>query len=364
MNAKRFVLLPAFVVMASLAGVAPNAGFAAAGASHANICAPSTGTREFVEPPNVDAWNLPLNAEHEHELILAVHSAGHGNAARFCYRYSLNGVAQTVAPVVRVHPGEHFAIRIVNDIASPSKGERVASTAIPQCMPMAMPAPVTHHYVGYLNHTIDDRYMKMPPIDTNLHLHGFEGPELEENIFLSTLSTPMHACEYHVTIPATQPAGTYMYHPHAHGASDDQVALGLAGVWIVEPEAPQLARADEHVILLRYRIPILLDNLFAPDGSAFVTAAMAHEGARQSATPVPYDPFNPPPWPDSYPMSEGGISSDPTGCNGLISDALMSVNGADAPVTLNVPVGVPQLLRIVNGTADSPSALQLHDENG
>jgi hypothetical protein len=40
MNAKRFVLLPAFVVTVSIAGVAPDLGAAAAGASHANICAP------------------------------------------------------------------------------------------------------------------------------------------------------------------------------------------------------------------------------------------------------------------------------------------------------------------------------------
>lgn len=358
------VICVAATVIGGLGAAAASTGAPSSAKPDPVSCGAVDRSHQLVEPPNIEVWKLPLNATGEHELILAVHTAGHRNSTRYCYRYSWDGTTQTVAPVIRVHPGEHFAIRIVNNIAAPSKGERVASTAIPPCMPMAMPAPVTHHYVGYLNHTIDDRYMKVPPIDTNLHLHGFEGPELEENIFLSTLSTPMHACEYHVTIPATQPAGTYMYHPHAHGASDDQVALGLAGVWIVEPEAPQLARADEHVILLRYRIPILLDNLFAPDGSAFVTAAMAREGARRPATPVAYDPFNPPPWPDSYPMSEGGISSDPTGCDGQISDALMSVNGADAPVTLNVPAGVPQLLRIVNGTADSPSALQLHDENG
>ncbi len=364
MNARRFVLLPALAAVASMATVAPNAGFAAAGVSHANMCAPPAGAQELVDPPNVEVWNLPLNAQGDHELILAVHHAGHGAGERFCYRYLWSGVVQTVAPTIRVHQGEHFAIRIVNDIVGPSKGEGVASTAIPPCMPMAMPAPVTHHYVGYLNHTIDDRYMKVPPVDTNLHLHGFEGPESEENIFLSTLSTPMHACEYHVTIPATQPAGTYMYHPHAHGASDAQVALGLAGVWIVEPRAAPLPDADEHVIMLRYRIPVVLDNSFAPDGTPFVAAAISHEASRAGATPVPYDPFNPPPWPDSYPMNAGGIASDPNGCDGLGSDVLMSVNGADAPAKLTVPAGVPQLLRIVNGTSDTASALQLHDESG
>ncbi|MGH8361888.1 MAG: multicopper oxidase domain-containing protein, partial [Gammaproteobacteria bacterium] len=106
--------------------------------------------------------------------------------------------------------------------------------------------------MGYLNHVIDDRYFAPKPIDTNLHLHGFEGPASEENIFLSTLSTPMHACEYRVTIPRTQPPGTYLYHPHAHGSSDPEVAGGLDGAWIVESDARQLPRADKHVIVLRY----------------------------------------------------------------------------------------------------------------
>ena len=127
-----------------------------------------------------------------------------------------------------------------------------------------MPAPITHHYVGYLNHTIDDRWMAMAPIDTNIHLHGYEGPESEENIFLSTLSTPMHACEYHITIPRTQPAGTYMYHPHSHGSSDAEVALGLDGVWIVEPDETQLPRSAEHVIMLRYRIPLVFRQSVCP----------------------------------------------------------------------------------------------------
>ena len=338
----------------------PSAG-AASAPSKGGVCGPRALSSELVEPPNVEVWKLPVNAQGEHELILAAHTDGHGAAIRYCYRYEWNGTVQTMAPTIRVRRGEHFAIRIVNDIAEQSKGERLASSAIPPCMPMAMPAPFTNHYVGYLNHTIEDRYMHVSPVDTNLHLHGFEGPESEEQIFVSTLSTPMHACEYHFTIPPTQPPGTYMYHPHAHGASDTEVALGLDGAWIVEPDAPQLLRDDEHVIVLRYRIPIVLDNAFAPDQTAFVTAAIAHEAARQPASPVSYDPFNPPPWPDSYPLTAGGVMDDPTGCNGLGSDVLMSVNGSNAPATLNVPAGTPQLLRIVDGTSDTSSALQLRD---
>ncbi len=328
------------------------------------FCGPTAAPRDLVEPPDIDVAKLPRNAAGEHELILTVHTDGRGLAQRYCYTYVWDGAERTIAPTIRVHRGEHFAVRIVNDIAGASKADRVASTAIPACMPMMMPAPVTNHYVGYLNHTIDDRYMAVPPGDTNLHLHGYEGPETQENIFLSTLSNPLHACEYHVTIPATQPAGTYIYHPHAHGSSDDEVALGLDGVWIVEPDTPQLPRSDEHVILLRYRDPIVFDNPFAPDGSAFVPAGAAYEATRPAATPVAYDPFDPPPWPVTYPMAAGGMTSDPSGCNGTGSDLVVAVNGSYAPAALEVAAGEPQLLRIVNGTSDSATRLQMHDASG
>ncbi len=48
------------------------------------------------------------------------------------------------------------------------------------------------------------------------------------------------------------------------------MAFGLDGVWIVEPDQPQIARSAEHVILIRYRLPFIFDSLFAPNTDAFV----------------------------------------------------------------------------------------------
>lgn len=351
-------LIGALLVLAGIASFVPVNGIASSASAKVPACGAVRTSRELVEPPALDLWKLPVDASGEHELILAVHKDGD----RYCYVW--NGTVEAIAPTIRTMRGEHFAIRIVNDLAGPSRGERVASTAIPPCMPMAMPAAMTQHHVGYLNHTIDDRWMKHGGVDTNLHLHGFEGPPSEENIFLSSMSTPMHACEYRVTIPRTQPPGTYMYHTHAHGASGDQVAGGLDGAWIVEPDQPQIAGSAEHVVMLRYRIPAVLQNAFAPDSTPIFIAEMAHEAARPIASPVPYDPFNPPPWPVSYPVSAGGITLDPTGCNGLLSDARIAINGSETPATLHVPAGTTQLLRIVNGTSDSATRLLMRDKAG
>lgn len=332
-------------------------------ASHAQVvgpCGVPVSTHEVVEPPNVDMWNEPVDASGEHELILVAHHDG----ARFCYRYTLNGALQTVEPTIRVRRGEHFALRIVNDLRGQSVGEAVSSTAIPPCMPMRMPAPPVVHYVGYLNHVIDDRYFAPPPVDTNFHLHGFEGPASEENVFLSTLSTPMHACEFRITIPRTQPPGTYFYHPHSHGTADVEVGGGLSGAWIVEPDYPQLPRSAEHVVMLRYAIPNLLDNAFAPNEDAIGNAGNAYEASLRPAPSVAYDPFDPPPWPVTFPMSGGGVMLDASGCNGASAEPILTVDGAGTPAILSVPAGQTQLLRIVNGAPDSPKPLRLRDAAG
>ena len=104
-------------------------------ARHAN-CGPALASPPYTDPPVVVVSQLPIDASGNHELRLAVHR----DDDRFCYRYKLNGAVQTVAPTIRVHRGEAFDVRIINDISGPSKGESIASDALPPCLPMAMPA--------------------------------------------------------------------------------------------------------------------------------------------------------------------------------------------------------------------------------
>lgn len=358
MKSRLFAWLAVALVFVSAAG-APQA-LSAGPASHAGPCGSVASGHAVVAPPNVDMWHAPVDASGLHELILGVHKDGDG----FCYHYTLGGTRYVASPTIRVHPGERFAIRIADDVVSQARGESVPSTALPPCKPMMMPDAPVEHWMGYLNHVIDDRVMPIAALDTNLHLHGFEGPASMENVFLSTLSTPMHACEYDVTVPLTQPAGTYLYHPHVHGASDIEVGGGLDGAWIVEPASPQLPRSDEHVLVIRYHIPYEPDNQFQPNAPDFGPLAERHEAALPWAPPVRYDPFNPPPWPVTYPMQADGVSLDPTGCNGVGADTVVTVDGAKIPASLDVAAGRAQLLRIVNGTSDSGKLIVLRDAVG
>jgi FtsP/CotA-like multicopper oxidase with cupredoxin domain len=355
---------PALLTLCS-ACLLPPLGLAATAPIATGACGPVAGAHGVIIPPqDVDMWNAPLDASGDHELVLAVHRDGD----RFCYLYRWHGIVHAVAPVIHVRRGERFAIRVVNDIAGQSPGENVPSTAIPACKPMRMAATPSQHWLGYLNHVIEDRYFHAPAFDTNLHLHGFEGPASEENVFLSTLSTPMHACEYRLTIPRTQPPGAYLYHPHSHGSSDEELADGLLGVWVVDPDTPQIARADQHVLVLSYRVSQPPDRPypahFGADVGVYVTAATAREATLRPQPPVHYDPFNPPPWPEAWPMSAGGIAMDSSGCNGPVPESLISVDGTDTPAVLRIPAGSPQLLRIINGTSDSSKLLRIRDAHG
>lgn len=353
------------LMMLCASSLAPQTSVAATAAQPAaGACGPIPHATNVVEPQEVDMWDAPVDASGEHELILAVHNDEGGD--RFCYTYRWQGVQHTVAPVVHMRRGETFDIRLVNDIASQSPGETAPSTDIPACKPMQMQNVPVQHWVGYLNHVVDDRDVEMKPLDTNLHLHGFEGPASAENVLLSTLSTPLHACEYRVTVPLTQPPGAYIYHPHAHGAADDELAGGLVGVWIVDADTPQL-RSDQHVLVLTYRIPFGPDIPRPAPASikAYVRAAAVHQSSLQSAKPVHYNPFDPPPWPSTYPMDAGGIQLDPTGCMGILhAEPVISVDGSPAPASLDIAAGRTQVLRIVNGTSDSPKLLRLLDSRG
>jgi len=323
------------------------------------ICGAPIASGALSTLPQIQMASLPHDDRGLPELILRV-ARDHD---RFCYRYTLNGVEEHVAPILRMHRGERFAIRIVNELAGPAKGAEMAASALPPCMPMAMPMSAVRAARGYLNHVQyygADSYMK--PTDVNLHLHGFQGAPSEENVFLSTLSTPAHACEYDITIPRTQPVGTYFYHPHAHGMSDDEVAGGLSGMWIVEPDEPQIARDDEHEIILKYRVPFVSDDdKYMPPQGFFDSRALAHEAMQNNSGPLRDDPFDPPPWPSTWPVRASGYSMPRCG---IVPEGLVAVNGTDLPATLTVPAGQPQLLRILNATSDSFEQLRVRDSSG
>jgi blue copper oxidase len=69
--------------------------------------------------------------------------------------------------------------------------------------------------------------------DTNIHWHGLILPENMDG-HPKDVAAPGETLQY--SLPVHQRAGTYWYHPHAHGATAKQVFMGLAGMFIVQDE--------------------------------------------------------------------------------------------------------------------------------
>lgn len=363
-------LVPLLVVAAATIGISASAHArkAAVPPEHAAPCGSAIAPGALLEPPNVDVASLPLDDLGRHELIMRVLHDGD----RFCFHYSLNGTEHHVAPVIRTHRGERFALRLVNEIGGSAPGALMKAGELTPCMPMPMQPPQIQHFSGYLNHVIDASQMAMAPLDVNLHLHGFQGPPEQENVFLSTLSTASHACEYDVTIPRTQPPGTYFYHPHAHGVSGSEVAGGLFGMWIVEPDTPQIARTDEHEVILGHRLPAMDDNSAAAKEGTLDLASVSpiiaeRERSLRLVPPLTsYDPFNPPLWPDTFAYGIGSrrFIDAANDCDHNANQRMLAVDGMDAPARLTVPAGRTQLFRILDGTAMQLRYLRLRDAAG
>ena len=365
-------LLAFFAALLMITGLPANKSLALSPNLPPNVpfCGSPIPSGELVEPAIIDISALPRDSLGRRELILsAVHSG-----ERFCYRYLWKGAERYGVPTLRVHRGERFVLRLVNELSNPAPAAAMSAARLAKCQPASMPQVKPQIFSGYLHHALYARDMTMEPTDVNIHLHGFQGPAEQENVFLSTLSTPARACEYELTIPRTQPPGTYIYHPHAHGMTSDEVAGGLAGMWIVQPDKPQIPQSDEHEIILRYQMPLVNDSDISPAqlkeinrvNAARAAGAVARERSLKLVPPIlTYNPFDPPPWPSQSSIHAGGATIDPNGCPGMVQGSpLLSVDGINAPAHLTVQAGRPQLLRVLNATAEGFKYLRLHDASG
>ncbi|MDE2483424.1 MAG: multicopper oxidase family protein [bacterium] len=302
--------------------------------------------------------SAPLDDLGRHELILRAYRSGD----RFCFHYTEDGHAHVGSPIILTHPGETFAIRVVDELVGNASGATMPASKLQPCMPkMTMKYGPQRHFVGYMGHEMIERPTIATDIDVNLHMHGFEGSPNQDDVFESALSTPAHACEYVFTIPPTQPPGTYFYHPHAHGMASDEVSGGLSGMWIVEPKTPAIPKADQHAIVISYRVPFVKDYAFGRHyGADFIAGAKRFAAMRQS-TPIAFDPFDPPPQPAFEAIRAGNVRLPACGSRVMPRAA---IDGVDAPATLTVPAGSTQLLRVLNAFSDSIAFLRMRDAQG
>ncbi|MCL6739768.1 multicopper oxidase family protein [Sphingomonas sp. RB56-2] len=124
-----------------------------------------------------------------------------------------------VAPTIRVAPGQQLSIELDNKLEPCTDKQRADHTCFST---------------------------------TNLHTHGLwvSPAGHSDNVMVSI--PPGETFRYEYDIPADHPAGTFWYHPHAHGAGFAQVGSGMAGALIVVGNRlPTATRPGDIDILLK-----------------------------------------------------------------------------------------------------------------
>jgi suppressor of ftsI len=160
-------------------------------------------------PPEVRSRN--------HIASLTLHAAPNADGTdTFVY----NG--KSIAPTIRVSPGDTIKIDYVNDLPVHSK----ETCAISPCMDM-----------------------------TNLHFHGLAiSPQAPQDNVIDMLARPGESLHYRVEIPADHPPGLFWYHTHPHGESHRQALDGMSGAIVIDGMdryVPELRNLREQVLVVR-----------------------------------------------------------------------------------------------------------------
>jgi FtsP/CotA-like multicopper oxidase with cupredoxin domain len=294
----------------------------------------------------------------------------------YCYVSTQTGAASYVeAPTIRVKQGGTFTMTLHNQIpysgpsATPTPPQKILYVPNDDCawlpfdaprLPTPNPSTSPPGYFGRRRVPQNPSPPWMLSNDTNFHTHGWHVSPYVDNVYKSMVwaKTP-NTCVFKFTVRRSQPPGTYWYHAHLHGLSNNQVGGGLAGALIVVPASPDpsAVREDGDVVLLIKNSAVNQAPAATPSPAPQLMGAMAgmghgperpvplrhynalaasagppraHALGAAAASPVPFDPFSPPPWNSGWPWPATTNYCSPPGSNPNAGDPL-AVNGQLIP---------------------------------
>src|SRR6185312_15122381 len=302
------------------------------------------------EPPRGHAPREIQSAAGALEITLTVRQDGD----RLCYVAGDNAEA----PTLRMRPGDHVTIRLVNEIEDPAPLQLFQSKD-----KLDEPNKPIENQAGF--YPVISGMRHLPSGRTNLHLHGFPVPPVAPaddvvkrcaDPAVGPAACGQRALTYQYDLPRNMPPGLYWYHPHVHGETESQVDLGLSGAIIVEGPDDAARRAQgiaERVLIVRQidepdevKPPVEADD-----------SAMDHAPAPPASAPASKRPLR-------IETSQGvpcGSSEDAgfLTLNGSLVDKLPKDDSALAH--LEIAPGKKQLWRIVNAASDAFLDLTLLD---
>ena len=151
----------------------------------------------------------------------------------------------SIAPTLRLHPGDELILTLKNDLVDPDATGK-------------SPAHAHDHSHSKSSAKDSDPCTSgtMSAVSTNLHFHGLTVPPVchQDDVLKTSIQPTDPPFEYRFRIPANEPPGLYWYHPHIHGFSSREVSGGASGAMIIEGlerANPQVAGLPERVLVIR-----------------------------------------------------------------------------------------------------------------
>src|ERR1700761_5653507 len=218
---------------------------AQAGALPQDLCPRAPSGSIIPEPRDLRSENGVLKVE------MSVHDFREADgSAHYCYLLS-DG---SVAPTLRVHPGDLLILHLKNDLVDPAPPDPSPPDA------SHAPMHVEGHSHGVRPGRVNDPCSSgvMSAVSANLHFHGLTVPPVchQDDVLKTSIQPNDPAFEYRFRIPDDEPPGLYWYHPHIHGFSKQQLLGGASGALIVEG----IERAKKVAAGLPERVFIIRDQ--------------------------------------------------------------------------------------------------------
>jgi FtsP/CotA-like multicopper oxidase with cupredoxin domain len=180
------------------------------------------------------------------KVDLSVHDFREADGStRYCYVLP-DG---SVAPTLRLHPGDLLVLHLKNELVDPDPA---------QAQSPAHRHEHTHEHGSPAKAVDPCSSGAMTAVSTNLHFHGLTVPPVchQDDVLKTSIQPNDPPFEYRFQIPVDEPPGLYWYHPHIHGFSSKQVTGGASGALIIEG----LERANKEVAGLPERVLVIRDQ--------------------------------------------------------------------------------------------------------
>ena len=160
-----------------------------------------------------------------------------------------------LGPTLHANPGELVDLTLDNELTRPKDVLRSDDPPRTPTAPQAQPnCPKTEPGHAHAHGAAAPTRAAGGGQYTNLHFHGLHvttrtrhrngKPIYGDNVLLNL---PRGKSHFRFRIPKNHDQGTFWYHAHRHGCTDDQVYRGLAGVLLIGDSRKKLPRRFRHI---------------------------------------------------------------------------------------------------------------------